>query len=113
MLETYTHTHISLSFIIGAYDSLLDNSWKSSLGAVLVLDQFSRNMFRGSQKSFASDAKALALAKQAIDSGCYEDAGESKEWFYLPFMHSEDMENQKLCVQYFTTSSWVSEGVKK
>jgi uncharacterized protein (DUF924 family) len=107
LINKYADLHSDL--MAGVYDSLLESSpMPGLLGAVLVLDQFSRNMFRGSAKSFASDAKALSLAKQAMDNGSYQEAGDSKEWFYLPFMHSEEMSDQKLCVQYFTSSSWVS-----
>lgn len=107
LIEKYSDLHASL--MAGAYDSPLELSpMPALLGAVLVLDQFSRNMFRGSSKSFESDAKALALAKQAISQGCLEKAGLSREWFFLPLMHSEDLDDQNMCVEYFTTSPWVS-----
>jgi uncharacterized protein (DUF924 family) len=65
---------------------------KGRLAEIIVLDQFSRNMFRGSPLSFASDALALALAQEAISAKA--DAGLSpteRSFLYLPFMHSESL----------------------
>src|SRR5712671_2184439 len=52
-------------------DALLANA-KTALAAVIVLDQFSRNIFRGTPSAFASDAKALAIAETAIAKGFAE-----------------------------------------
>jgi uncharacterized protein (DUF924 family) len=65
---------------------------KGRLAEIIVLDQFSRNMFRGSPLAFASDALALALAQEAIAAKA--DAALSpteRSFFYLPFMHSESI----------------------
>ena len=106
LVEKYSSLHADI--MSGAYDSVLESSpMPGLLGAVIVLDQLSRNMFRGDARAFASDAKALALSKQAIAAGCHEIAGDSKVWFYMPFMHSEDLTDQNLCVQYFSETSWV------
>lgn len=74
-------------------------NWRASphgeLAAVLVLDQFPRNMFRGRAAAFATDAKARALANDALLRGF--DAGLSVDerlFLYLPFEHSEDREDQ-------------------
>jgi uncharacterized protein (DUF924 family) len=70
---------------------------RGALAAVVVLDQFSRNMFRGSPRAFAADDLARRLARQAIAQGF--DAGLAKEervFLYLPFEHSEDREDQAL-----------------
>ncbi len=63
---------------------------RGRLAEVIVLDQFSRNMYRGSPAAFASDPLALALAQEAIAAGA-EDALDPVErsFLYLPFMHSE------------------------
>lgn len=69
------------------------------LAAVLVLDQFSRNVFRGSPRAYDADPIALRLARQAISRGF--DAGmppEHRLFLYLPFEHSEDREDQALAV---------------
>jgi uncharacterized protein (DUF924 family) len=72
------------------------------LALVIVLDQFSRNLFRGSPRSFAADSQALAVAQQALDRG-YEAALVPVERFflYLPFEHSEDLADQDRCVALF------------
>jgi uncharacterized protein (DUF924 family) len=64
---------------------------RKALAAVIVLDQMSRNMFRGSPRAFAADGKALALADAAVARGF--DAGLTKDermFLYLPFEHAED-----------------------
>lgn len=79
------------------------DAWESSprgtLALVLLLDQFPRNVFRGSSESFASDAPALALTRRAIAGGVL-DAFEVPEllFFALPFSHAEDIEAQKTAV---------------
>jgi uncharacterized protein (DUF924 family) len=63
---------------------------KGRLAEIIVLDQFSRNMFRGAPLSFAGDALALALAQEAVSAKA--DAALSateRSFLYLPFMHSE------------------------
>lgn len=69
------------------------------LAAVVVLDQFSRNIFRGSPRAYAADPIARRLARQAISQGL--DAGmrpEDRLFLYLPFEHSEDRADQALAV---------------
>lgn len=61
------------------------------LAEIIVLDQFSRNMFRGKAQSFASDSLALKLATEAIEAGDDQKLPIQKRAFiYMPFMHSED-----------------------
>jgi len=67
----------------------------SCLALVLVLDQFSRNMFRNSAKAFAQDAQALAIAGEAIERGYDRKVDEEiHQFFYLPFMHDESLASQ-------------------
>ncbi len=71
-----------------------------SLAYILVLDQFSRNMFRGSSKAFSSDLVALAAAKQAISHKfdlAIDEPG--RQFFYLPLMHSESLQDQERCIR--------------
>ena len=73
-----------------------------ALALIIVLDQFSRNMFRGSPKTFAQDAKALKLAKDAIAKGFDKQANETLQFFfYLPFEHSENIEDQERSLELF------------
>lgn len=72
------------------------------LALCLVLDQFPRNMFRGTPKAFATDSKALLIAKQALHRGFDKILSPIKRRFiYLPFEHSEDLRNQKKSVELF------------
>ena len=68
---------------------------RGMLAAVLVLDQFPRNMFRGTAAAFATDARARALAEEAVRRGFDAALGvEEKLFLYLPFEHSEDAADQ-------------------
>ncbi|WP_353472642.1 DUF924 domain-containing protein [Salipiger sp. H15] len=71
-----------------------------ALAYVILLDQFSRNMFRGTAKAFASDAIALAAAKQAIWRGWDMKIDEpARQFFYVPLMHSENLCDQERCIR--------------
>jgi uncharacterized protein (DUF924 family) len=75
-----------------------------SLAYLIVTDQFSRNMFRGTPKAFATDRAALAVAKAAVlkewDMRIDEPA---RQFFYLPMMHSESITDQERCIRLFMT----------
>jgi uncharacterized protein (DUF924 family) len=69
---------------------------EGAFALLLLLDQFPRNMFRGSARAFASDPLARAVADRAIAQGF--DAGAPRAerlFFYLPFMHSENLADQE------------------
>ena len=75
---------------------------KSSLARIIVLDQFARNMFRRTPLSFAADPLALATAKTAIARGYDAQMLPVERFFlYLPFEHSENLDHQNRCVNYF------------
>ncbi|AHY54963.1 hypothetical protein BJS_04479 [Bradyrhizobium japonicum SEMIA 5079] len=81
-------------------------SWEESdegaLALVIVLDQFPRNMFRGTPEAFASDAPARDVARRAIDRGVDRRSDPILlEFLYLPFMHSEHLPDQLHCVALF------------
>jgi len=70
------------------------DAWRRSpegrLAEILVLDQFSRNIFRGTARSFAADSLALCLAQWAVDVGADQQIDEGRRPFvYMPYMHSE------------------------
>lgn len=83
----------------GELDGWLDEP-QHALALVITLDQFPRNMFRGSARSFAFDAMALRAGNAALAAG-HDDAIEMplKQFLYLPFMHSERVEDQKRCIE--------------
>jgi uncharacterized protein (DUF924 family) len=66
---------------------------RGRLAEIIVLDQFSRNMFRGTPLSFAQDPLALALAQEALTAGADKElTGVERGFLYLPFMHSESIQ---------------------
>jgi uncharacterized protein (DUF924 family) len=76
---------------------------KGWLAAILVLDQFPRNMFRGDPRAFATDAEALALAKRVIAKGVdMRLQPDERAFIYLPFQHSEDGVDQARSLELFT-----------
>jgi uncharacterized protein (DUF924 family) len=78
-------------------------SAKAALAAIILFDQFPRNMFRGHADSFASDPLALAIARAAVDQALDEEVpAERRGFFYMPFEHSEDLDDQRRSVQLFT-----------
>ena len=79
------------------------NAWEETPEGVyallLLLDQFPRNLYRGSSQAFAADPLALAVAERAIARG-FDQAFENPErrFIYMPFMHSEDLADQQRCI---------------
>lgn len=72
------------------------------LAAIIALDQFSRNIFRGTARAFEGDALALELAKLALDRGWIDRvAPERGEFFLMPLMHSEHLADQQRSVEEF------------
>ncbi|MFO1251365.1 MAG: DUF924 family protein [Inhella sp.] len=70
------------------------SAWRATpagrLAEILVLDQFSRNLFRGQARAFAQDAMALVLAQEALAAGAAEALPEAaRQFLLLPLMHSE------------------------
>jgi len=66
-----------------------------SLALLILLDQFPRNMFRDDPRTYATDAKALAVAKVALEKGFEGSLTEIQRWFlYMPFQHSELVDDQ-------------------
>lgn len=75
-----------------------------SLAEIIVLDQFSRNMFRGQPASFAYDALALALAQVAICRGFDKTLPPKQRAFmYMPFMHSESAAIHEKALELFSS----------
>jgi uncharacterized protein (DUF924 family) len=73
------------------------------LAEVIVLDQFSRNMYRGTGRAFASDPLALALAQEAVAAGAAAALEPRQRAFlYLPYMHSESRQIHEVAVGLFS-----------
>jgi uncharacterized protein (DUF924 family) len=78
----------------------------SCLALTIALDQFPRNMFRATPNAFATDRMALSVAKHAVEAGFDRELLPVQRWFlYLPFEHSEDLEDQLTSVRLFETLS--------
>ena len=76
---------------------------KSCLALILLLDQFTRNIFRGTAKAFASDALVVDICKTGLASAFDKQLTLSQRvFFYLPLEHSESLADQELCVTLFT-----------
>lgn len=93
------------SSIDAAASGALDG-WKATprgrLALVILLDQFSRNVFRGTARAFAQDARARDLALEALDSG--EDRQLEpieRSFLYMPLMHAENADLQRKCIAAF------------
>jgi uncharacterized protein (DUF924 family) len=82
------------------------DSWKDApagaLALILLLDQFPRNMFRGAPRAFATDPRALLMAKDAVAHGFDLALPPARRPFiYLPFQHSENLDDQHESVRLF------------
>jgi uncharacterized protein (DUF924 family) len=83
-----------------------------ALALILVLDQFPRNMFRGSAAAFATDPQARAVADRAIARGFDRQFTiPERRFFYLPYMHSEALADQERCCELCRAAD-DGEGVK-
>jgi uncharacterized protein (DUF924 family) len=75
----------------------------TAAAAVILFDQFPRNMFRGHADAYATDHMALGIAKEAVDRGFDEQlAPEERKFLYMPFEHSEDLDDQNRAVLLFS-----------
>ncbi len=83
----------------------------SLIALLILLDQFSRNIYRNTKKAFASDAKALAISQSAIESSRdFQLAPLQRVFLYLPLEHSENLNMQNLSVdKYIELANSVSE----
>lgn len=88
-----------------ARDGLCDAWQDDAAGCValcVVLDQFPRNMFRGTAQAFATDAKALLVAKNTVARGFdLLVPSEKRRFIYLPYEHSESLNDQKKSIELF------------
>jgi uncharacterized protein (DUF924 family) len=73
-----------------------------ALARVLLLDQFTRNIFRDTPRAFAGDARALATAEDAIARGLDRELEPHGRWFlYMPFEHAEEVAAQRRSLELF------------
>ncbi|SRR5260370_1111584 len=104
--DAVVDTEIRAKFL-GVYTAAVAGSlgpWEDNasgtLAHIIVLDQFPRNMFRGTAAAFAADPLARAAADRAIDRGFDRQAVKAERpFFYLPYMHSEALADQERCLE--------------
>ncbi len=82
-------------------------SWRQTqqgrLAEIIVLDQFSRNMYRDTPDAFSSDPLALALSQEAVSQGVHEELEDAQRMFLLmPYMHSESRAIHEMAAQLFS-----------
>ncbi|GIM06003.1 hypothetical protein Vretimale_10411, partial [Volvox reticuliferus] len=81
----------------GLYDSWREGSPLSLLAGIILMDQFSRNIYRGTPGAFALDRKALSWADYAVESGADKSLPAMLRYFaYMPYMHAEDLAAQEV-----------------
>ena len=90
-----------------AFDKGLEHWVDGTVGTLaylVICDQLARNIHRGDAKAFATDPQARDAARLAINNGWDLAAPEpERQFFYMPFMHSEDRADQALCISLFKT----------
>jgi uncharacterized protein (DUF924 family) len=97
-------TRFLSTYEAGAAGKLADweNTAEGALALVIALDQFPRNMFRGSARAFAADPLARQVSNRAIAKG-FDGLvpQDERQFFYLPFEHSELLADQERCMALF------------
>jgi uncharacterized protein (DUF924 family) len=99
-VDTEIHAQFQNLYAAAVAGALLrwEDAAAGALAHVITLDQFPRNMFRGSAAAFAADPLARAAAGRAIDRGFDRQAAKAERtFFYLPYMHSEAFADQERC----------------
>ncbi|MGR6430455.1 DUF924 family protein [Rhizobium sp. PAMB 3182] len=99
--KRFAETHLSLANHIG-------DEWHETpeafLAAIIVLDQLPRNMYRATPLAFATDGLALRQAKLAVQTGVDRKIDlERRVFVYMPYEHSENIEDQTRCVELMET----------
>ena len=88
--------------IDGAFEEWCDEP-RGAVACVLLLDQFTRNIYRDTPRAFAGDARALAIAQATVDAGEDTALDKYERWFlYMPYEHAEDPAAQQRSIALFT-----------
>ncbi len=88
--------------LAGTLDRWAGASPQAALARIVLLDQFTRNVFRGTARAFAGDAQALAAARDLVNRGWDRQlTGRQRGFAYLPFEHAEDLGAQVESLQHF------------
>lgn len=85
----------------GEHDDWREDA-RGATALVILLDQFPRNMFRSDPRTYATDEKAREVARYAVEHALDRELHPLERWFlYMPFMHSEEIEDQRLSLDLF------------
>lgn len=80
-------------------------SAKGRLAEIIVLDQFSRNIFRNTSNAFSSDPLALALAQEAVSLGKQHELNQiERSFLFMPYMHSESLNIHNIAVELYKSN---------
>ena len=98
-----------LHHFLDDYEAIVNGereAWRSTargaLAYIIVLDQFSRNMFRGTPKMFDADELAREVCREGLEAGFDAELSfDERVFFYLPLEHSESMDDHELCLRLF------------
>ena len=78
------------------------NTARGALAYIIILDQFSRNMFRGAPEMFSADELAREVCCEGLDAGFDAELSfDERVFFYLPLEHSEEMADHRRCIELF------------
>lgn len=101
LIDNYTDLHERAA--TGEFDHFVDGP-ENCLTLILMLDQFPRNIFRGTPKAFHADPKAREITKIAVDRGYHLNfSNRPKNFTFLPLEHSEVLADQQLGVKLYAT----------
>jgi uncharacterized protein (DUF924 family) len=93
----------------GKHDDWREDA-RGAAALVIVLDQFPRNMFRDDPRTYEADGKAREAARYAVERALDRELRPLERWFlYMPFMHSEEIEDQRLALDLFRNVGKVGE----
>lgn len=95
----------------GGHDDWAETA-EGALALLILLDQFPRNMFRGTPEMFAADPKALEITNLALDRKYDGEVPQAaRQFVYMPLMHSEELDDQELCVKLFEADPTLEDNV--
>lgn len=101
LINNFTGLHEQAA--VGEFDHFVEGP-ENCLSLILMLDQFPRNIYRGTPKSFHTDPKAREITKLAVDRGYHLTfSNRPKNFTFLPLEHSEVLADQKLSVELYAT----------
>jgi uncharacterized protein (DUF924 family) len=99
LIENFSECHERAA--AGEFDHFRETA-AHCLALIVALDQFPRNIYRGSAKAFHTDEKACAISHHALAQGFDTHIGlEPRKFFYLPLVHSEKLSDQELAVEKY------------